>query len=96
MVQGGPPEPVRDTIKCGADAVREAVGTFAAMGADEAVFLPTVAGVEELDWLTAVLADLPADLTSLAPPDLEQRTAAALAALGPPPGPVPAPAAGGV
>ena len=95
MVQGGPPEPVRDTIKCGADAVREAIGTFAAMGADEAVFFPTVAGVEELDWLTSVLADLPADLTTLAPPDLEQRTAAALAALGPPPGPVPVPLAGG-
>lgn len=89
MAQGGPPEPVRDTIKCGADAVREAVGTFAALGADEAVFFPCVADVAELDWLTSVLGDLPADLATLAPADLEQRTAAALAALGGPP-PVPA------
>lgn len=81
MVQGGPPEPVRDTISCGAGEVREAVGTFAAMGADEAVFFPCLADVAELDWLTGVLTDLPGDLASLAPPDLEQRTGAALAAL---------------
>ncbi|HXV93733.1 MAG TPA: LLM class flavin-dependent oxidoreductase [Pseudonocardia sp.] len=94
MVQGGPPLPVRDTIKCGAAAVREAVGTFAAMGADEVLFFGCVDDVAELDWLTGVLSDLPADLASLAPPDLEQRTAAALAAFGPPPG-APAPAAAG-
>jgi alkanesulfonate monooxygenase SsuD/methylene tetrahydromethanopterin reductase-like flavin-dependent oxidoreductase (luciferase family) len=95
MVQGGPPEFVRDTIKCGADAVRESIGTFAAMGADEIVFFPTVSAVDELDWLTSVVDGLPADLTTLAPPDLERRTAEALAALGPPPGPVPAGAPGG-
>lgn len=87
MVQGGPPEPVRDTIKVGADAVRETVGTFAAMGADEAVFFPCLSDVGELDWLTGVLADLPTDpagLVALAPPDLEQRTAEALSRLGAP------------
>lgn len=51
FVLGGPPPPICDPIRTGADAVAEAVAGYAEGGADEIILFPVSDDIGELHWL---------------------------------------------
>ncbi len=60
FVLGGPPPPICEPIRTGADAVAEAVAGYAEGGADEIILFPVSDDIAELHWLAERADDLAA------------------------------------
>ncbi len=51
FVLGGPPPPICDPIRVGADGIEAALAEFGEAGADEVIFFPVTDDIAELHWL---------------------------------------------
>ncbi|MFI0406704.1 LLM class flavin-dependent oxidoreductase [Actinomadura sp. 3N508] len=59
LKNGGPPEHVISGIARGRDGIEAAFRGYRAQGADEVLFFPLLDDPAELEWLAAVIGDLP-------------------------------------